>query len=120
MPEPSKHVSRRQLLSMIGKVAGGSAMYQAMSSLGYAAESHYSGPVKLGNARPGASVLVLGAGLAHQRLHPLGVGFQLVERSLNQHRVVDRCNDLDACFYSETAGQPQHFCAVGLHGEVPE
>ena len=39
MPEPSKHVSRRQLLSMIGKVAGGSAMYQAMSSLGYAAES---------------------------------------------------------------------------------
>ena len=61
MPEPSKQVSRRQLLSMIGKVAGGSAMYQAMSSLGYAAESHYNGPVKLGNARPGASVLVLGA-----------------------------------------------------------
>ena len=64
MSEPSKHVSRRQLLSMIGKVAGGSAMYQAMSSLGYAAESHYSGPVKLSNAKPGSTVLVLGAGLA--------------------------------------------------------
>ena len=64
MPEPSQHFSRRQLLSMIGKVAGGSAMYQAMSSLGYAAESHYNGPVKLSNAKPGSSVLVLGAGLA--------------------------------------------------------
>ena len=39
-------------------------MYQAMSSLGYAAESHYSGPVKLSNAKPGSTVLVLGAGLA--------------------------------------------------------
>ncbi|MDQ5896836.1 MAG: monoamine oxidase [Pseudomonadota bacterium] len=56
--------SRRELLSMIGKVAGGAAMYQAMSSLGHAAESAYHGPVKLSGAPRGAKVLVLGAGLA--------------------------------------------------------
>ncbi|MGD9760725.1 MAG: FAD-dependent oxidoreductase, partial [Comamonas sp.] len=92
MPEPSKHVSRRQLLSMIGKVAGGSAMYQAMSSLGYAAESHYNGPVKLGNARPGASVLVLGAGLAGMvaahELRAAGYKVQLLEY---QSRAGGRC-----------------------------
>ncbi len=56
--------SRRQLLSMIGKTAGAAAMYQAMASLGHAAESGYQGPVQLSGAKPGASVLVLGAGLA--------------------------------------------------------
>ncbi|WP_249158026.1 flavin monoamine oxidase family protein [Bradyrhizobium jicamae] len=39
-------------------------MYHAMTSLGFASESAYRGPVKLeGNAK-GASVLILGAGLA--------------------------------------------------------
>ena len=56
--------SRRALLGMIGQVAGGATMYQAMSSIGYAAESDYRGPVKLSRAKPGATVLVLGAGLA--------------------------------------------------------
>ncbi len=49
---------------MIGKVGGGLAMYQAMTALGHAAESRFMGPPKLGGARAGASVLVLGAGLA--------------------------------------------------------
>ncbi len=49
---------------MIGLSAGGTAMYQAMHSLGLAAESNFDGPVKLGAAPPGASVLVLGAGMA--------------------------------------------------------
>ena len=49
---------------MIGQVAGGSVMYQAMTSLGHAAESSYTGPIQLGKAKPGASVVVLGAGLA--------------------------------------------------------
>ncbi len=31
--------SRRDLLTLIGKTAGGGAMYQAMTSLGFAAES---------------------------------------------------------------------------------
>ena len=56
--------SRRDLLAMIGQVAGGATMYQAMSSMGYAAESDYRGPIKLSKAKPGASVLILGAGLA--------------------------------------------------------
>ncbi len=56
--------TRRELLRMIGITAGGSAMYQAMSSLGLAAESPYLGPVDLQSAPKGASVLILGAGLA--------------------------------------------------------
>jgi monoamine oxidase len=63
---PSAHepVSRRDLLAAIGRAAGAAAMYHAMTSLGHAAESSYSGPVKLSKAKPGSSVLVLGAGLA--------------------------------------------------------
>jgi monoamine oxidase len=57
-------LSRRDLLSLVGAVAGGAAMYQAMTSLGFASESGYKGPVKLDGDAKGASVLVLGAGLA--------------------------------------------------------
>jgi len=57
-------MSRRQLLTMIGLTAGSSAMYQAMHSLGFAAESSFRGPIALGAAPRGASVLVLGAGIA--------------------------------------------------------
>src|ERR1700681_3315304 len=57
-------VSRRDLLSLVGTVAGGAAMYEAMTSLGFASESGYKGPVKLEGDAKGASVLVLGAGLA--------------------------------------------------------
>jgi monoamine oxidase len=57
-------VSRRDLLSLIGAVSGSAAMYHAMTSLGFASDSGYKGPIKLeGNAK-GASVLILGAGLA--------------------------------------------------------
>jgi monoamine oxidase len=60
----STSLSRRQLLQMIGTTAGSAAMYQAMSSLGFAAESPYQGPVDLQGAPKGASVLILGAGMA--------------------------------------------------------
>jgi monoamine oxidase len=60
----SRSISRRGLLSMIGMTAGSGAMYQAMTSLGLAAESAYRGPVRLDGDPEGASVLVLGAGLA--------------------------------------------------------
>jgi monoamine oxidase len=56
--------TRRDLLTMIGKAGGGLAMYQAMTALGHAAETRFTGPPQLSGAKPGASVLVLGAGLA--------------------------------------------------------
>jgi monoamine oxidase len=62
--DDSYSMSRRQLLQMIGSTAGGTAMYHAMSSLGFAAESPYQGPIDLQGAPKGASVLVLGAGMA--------------------------------------------------------
>ncbi len=57
-------VTRRDLLGMIGTVAGAAAMYQAMAQLGLAAESRYEGPIKLDGDVKGASVLILGAGIA--------------------------------------------------------
>src|SRR3954465_4598779 len=56
--------SRRDLLSLIGAVSGSAAMYHAMTSLGFAADSGYKGPIDLQGDAKGASVLVLGAGLA--------------------------------------------------------
>ena len=64
MHDEAAGVSRRDLLSLIGAVAGSAAMYHAMTSLGFASESRYQGPVKLEGDPKGASVLVLGAGLA--------------------------------------------------------
>jgi len=56
--------TRRQLLTAIGMVGGTAALYQAMTTMGHAMETQYKGPPNLAGARPGASVLVLGAGLA--------------------------------------------------------
>jgi monoamine oxidase len=56
--------TRRDLLSMIGKMGGAAAMYQAMTAMGHAAETRFTGPPTLSGARAGSSVLVLGAGLA--------------------------------------------------------
>lgn len=66
MPEnrSGTSISRRELLSRIGQSAGAAVLYQSMSALGFAAESTYSGPVNLSGAPRGASVLVLGAGMA--------------------------------------------------------
>lgn len=60
----SPAMSRRELLRMVGAAAGGATMYQAMSSLGLAADSTYRGPIDLQGAPRGASVLILGAGIA--------------------------------------------------------
>src|SRR4051812_28955771 len=62
--EEKTGLRRRDLLSLIGTVAGSAAMYQAMTSLGFASESTYNGPIKLQGDVKGASVLILGAGLA--------------------------------------------------------
>jgi monoamine oxidase len=62
--EAASPPSRRDLLSLIGAVAGSAAMVHAMTALGLASESGYKGPIKLEGDPKGASVLILGAGLA--------------------------------------------------------
>ena len=56
--------SRRSLLALIGRAAGTGIMYDAMLAMGYAATSDFSGPIKLSGDVKGASVLVLGSGIA--------------------------------------------------------
>ena len=56
--------TRRQLLNAIGLIGGTSAVYAMMTTLGHAEETRFDGPPKLDGARKGASVIVLGAGLA--------------------------------------------------------
>ena len=56
--------TRRDLLAMIGATAGSAVMYQAMTSLGLAQDSPYSGPPRLQGDVSGTTVLILGAGLA--------------------------------------------------------
>ena len=62
--DPLKTSSRRALLARIGAGVGGAAVYRLMTSLGFAAPSTYRGPLRLEGDPRGASVLVLGAGLA--------------------------------------------------------
>ena len=57
-------VTRRDLLSLIGAVSGSAAMYHAMTSLGFASDSAYRGPIRLDGDPKGASVVILGAGIA--------------------------------------------------------
>ena len=57
-------LSRRKLFELVGATVGASAAYQAMTRLGFASESPYRGPIKLEGDPKGASVIVLGAGLA--------------------------------------------------------
>ena len=64
MDNQGQQLTKRDLLSMIGKVAGGSLMYSAMNALGFAEESPYAGRAKLEGAPKGTTVLVLGAGIA--------------------------------------------------------
>jgi monoamine oxidase len=56
--------TRRQLLTAVGKAGGAAALYHAMTALGHAAPTDFSGPPRLAGGRKGGSVVVLGAGLA--------------------------------------------------------
>ncbi|WP_439544772.1 flavin monoamine oxidase family protein [Sandarakinorhabdus sp.] len=56
--------TRREVLRAIGMMAGTAVLYQAMEVLGHAKETQFAGPPNLQGARPGAKVLVLGAGLS--------------------------------------------------------
>jgi monoamine oxidase len=83
MPSELAPFSRRDLLSLIGAVSGSAAMYHAMTSLGFASDSGYKGPIKLDGDPKGASVLILGAGLAGMtaalELRKAGYKVQLLE-----------------------------------------
>ena len=57
--EPAKTVRARRR-----KPSAASAAYQVMTRLGFASESPYRGPIKLDGDPKGASVVILGAGLA--------------------------------------------------------
>ena len=57
-------MTRRSLFSLIGTIAGSAVMYEAMSTLAYAGEAGYTGPPNLTGAPKGATVLVLGSGMA--------------------------------------------------------
>src|SRR3984885_1135572 len=64
MRDTTPVLSRRRLFEIIGASVGGAAAYQAMTRLGHAEESPYRGPIKLDGDSKGASVVILGAGLA--------------------------------------------------------
>src|ERR1700677_4945115 len=64
MNEAAPALTRRRLFEIIGASAGGAAAYQAMTCLGHAEESSYRGPIELDGDPKGASVIILGAGLA--------------------------------------------------------
>ena len=61
---PTPAMTKRDLLTLIGRTAGATAMYMAMAQFGQAAASTFKGPVKLEGDAKGATVLVLGAGVA--------------------------------------------------------
>jgi monoamine oxidase len=61
---PAPVLTRRALFERIGASTGGAALLGAMRSLGFAAESPYRGPIRLEGEPKGASVVVVGAGLA--------------------------------------------------------
>jgi monoamine oxidase len=104
-------MSRRQLLGMIGTAAGSSAMYQAMTSLGLAAESTYRGPIRLEGNPKGASILILGAGVAGLvaalELRRIGYNVQVLEYN---DRAGGRCWSLRGGDYFTELGGFEQTC----------
>jgi len=101
--------SRRALLARIGVAAGGAAMYQAMSALGVSAESVYNGPIRLEGDARGASVVILGAGVAGMvaamELRKAGYRVQVLEYA---DRAGGRCWSLrGGDRYTELGGETQ-------------
>ena len=102
-------MSKRDLLAMIGKTAGASAMYMAMASLDQAQASNFKGPIKLEGDAKGASVLILGAGVAGMtaalELSKAGYKVQVLEY---QDRIGGRSWTLErGTTYTELGGATQ-------------
>mgnify|MGYP003119102142 FL=1 len=103
-------MTRRQLLNMVGTVAGSSAMYAAMTSMGYAQTSDYAGPIKLDGDPKGTRVLILGAGLAGMTaaLEMRAAGYQ-VEVLEFREKAGGRCWTLrSGDTYTELGGATQN------------
>ncbi|MFK2855858.1 flavin monoamine oxidase family protein [Dyella humi] len=103
-------MKRRDLLRMIGMSAGAAAMYQAMSSLGMAAESNFKGHPQLQGAPKNTTVLILGAGIAGMvaayELRQAGYKVQVLEYN---HRPGGRNWSLrGGDRYTELGGFTQH------------
>jgi len=106
---PASRMRRRDLLALIGTTAGSAVMYRAMQSLSLAAESSYTGPIRLDGDPKGASVLILGAGLAGMvaalELRKAGYRVQVLEYS---SRAGGRCWTLrGGDTYTELGGATQ-------------
>jgi monoamine oxidase len=106
----ASRMRRRDLLALIGTAAGSAVMYRAMESLSLAAESTYTRPIKLDGDPQGASVLILGAGLAGMaaahELRKAGYKVQVLEYS---GRAGGRCWTLrGGDTYTELGGATQH------------
>lgn len=103
-------MTRRGLLRMIGMTAGSAAMYQAMTSLGFAAESNVNSMPDLGTAPKGASVLILGAGIAGMvaafELRKAGYSVQVLEYNARAGGRNWTLRGGDT--YTELGGETQH------------
>lgn len=104
-------LSRRQMLTMIGAVAGSAALYQSIGSLSFAAESDYRGPINLSGAKAGASVVILGAGVAGMvaAYELRAAGYQVKVLELNP-RAGGRCWSLRGGDVIDEVGKPKQHC----------
>jgi len=103
-------MSKRDLLALIGRSAGATAMYMAMTSFDQARASDFKGPPKLDGDPKGAKVLILGAGVAGMtsayELSKAGYNVQVLEYN---DRVGGRSWTLQGGdTYTELGGATQH------------
>ena len=119
--------SRRDLLSLIGTIAGSTAMYHAMSSLGFAGDSGYTGPIKLRGDVKDTSVLILGAGLAGMtaalELRKAGYKIQVLEFNRRPEVATGRCGVATGSPSSASSRRPANsnkaFISILGRGEFP-
>jgi monoamine oxidase len=103
---------------MIGAIAGSAFMYQAMSELGHAGESGYDGPIELKGNPKGASVLILGAGLAGMSaaLELRNAGYKVQVLEYNDRPGGRNWSLYGGDTYTELGGYTQHVqFAQGLY-----
>ena len=127
MPSELATFSRRDLLSLIGAVSGSAAMYHAMTSLGFASDSGYKGPIKLDGDPKGASVLILGAGLAGMtaalELRKAGYKVRSWNSTAGQADATGPCGaeirSSNSAGSSKPANSSKAFISIRAHGEFP-